>query len=761
MKLSFLILILTLYSFSLLGQSQFSSRILDAQNQFPIANAVVMDDSSSVKSTSDRMGYFSIATFGKLTIQANGYLIRTIKLEELKTNLIFLQAENTNLDEILINASNIPQKQRLSVQAVSSIGSSELKIKNSHDLSAVLNTIPGVFMQSATLNTNKITIRGIGARNLFGTANIRAYFGDIPLTDGNGESAIEDLELRAISNITILKGPSSSTYGVGLGGAIILAPKFNDFTSSNVSASFEIGSFGFQKSILTSEVGLKKAGLNFTFSNTQSDGYRDNNQYDRNTATISSKVYLSDKDDLTFIGSFIDLKGGIPSSLSLEDYQNSPQKASFTWNKAQAYEDLEYGIFGLSWKHDFNSNNSLLTSANTSFKNNYEPRPFNILQENLNSLALRSRFLGNLNSDKLKLEYSLGGEIFYDFYLNKTFENLYDDFSDNRGSVAGNQLSGFKERRNYINFFGEAILNLSEKLRINTGLNINTTNFKVEDEFTNASLANNGEFQFKSILSPKIGFSYDLNKELVLYASAAHGFSTPTTAETLLPDGEFNPNLKPETGWNLETGLRYYLLDNMLFGSFSLYKMYVNDLLVSRRTQQDDFFAINAGKAELNGAELELNYQFFKTADYQLLFSSGISLHDYKFKDFVDFENDFSNNKIAGVPSSVLNFELKLYSEKGFYGRIGYQTVGEIAVNDANSEFNNSYNLLNALLAYKLLLSKSFVLDLHASGNNILDEKYASQVQVNAVGFGSNAPRFYYPGLPFNYYTGASIKFNF
>jgi iron complex outermembrane receptor protein len=50
-------------------------------------------------------------------------------------------------------------------------------------------------MQGA-LNTNRITI-GIGARTL-GTTCIKTYLDNIPLTNPEGESSIEDIDLETI-----------------------------------------------------------------------------------------------------------------------------------------------------------------------------------------------------------------------------------------------------------------------------------------------------------------------------------------------------------------------------------------------------------------------------------------------------------------------------------------------------------------------------------------------------------------------------------
>ena len=44
---------------------------------------------------------------------------------------------------------------------------------------------------------------------------------------------------------------------------------------------------------------------------------------------------------------------------------------------------------------------------------------------------------------------------------------------------------------------------------------------------------------------------------------------------------------------------------------------------------------------------------------------------------------------------------------------------------------------------------------------NLLNEKYASSILPNAVGFGSAPPRYYYPGNPINLYGGFKFIYRF
>ncbi len=753
------LLLLPLLS-ALCGFSQLSITgiVIDSTTNTPIENVRILDKNTGTEILTDERGSFKINSSGTLEISKEGYFKEFVNVKNNISITVILRQKVTSLDEVIINDMAIPIQYNEATEAVSVISSEDINRGNAVELHPILNRVPGVFMQNGTLNTNRISIRGIGARNLFGTANIRAYFGDIPLTDGNGESSIEDLELGALSRIEIHKGPSSSSYGVGLGGTILMQPEnVNDNTViGTLSSSF--GSYGLRRILVKTSVQQEKNSVTVLYSNNHTDGYRNNNTYDRNTLTLTSTVNKGEKNSFVILGSYINLNAEIPSSLNQSAFDNSPRDAAFTWGRSQAFEDVDYGILGVTWKHQYNQKLNHNTSVFGSIRKNYEPRPFNILEEKTNSFGIRSRVLGNHSLVKKALDWTLGGEFFYDTYNGSTFENLYEDFPVGTGSVQGVRLSNLDEKRYYYNLFAETNYTISERLKFNIGVHLNQTFFDIEDRFLSDGEDNSGSFDFDPIFSPKLGVNYQVASNVTIFGNVAHGFSTPTTAETLLPDGIFNPDIKPEIGWNFEIGSRFWFFEK-LHGSLSLYTLRVRDLLVSRRTVEDNFFAINAGKTTHNGIEAEINYNLIRKLSHQLNFFVNASINDYNFDDFIDLDNDFSGNDLTGVPSEVINMGIDLTATKGFYGNLNLQTVGKMPANDANTVFSDSYELLHGKIGYKNSIGDHWFYDFSLGANNILDTKYASQLQINARGFGGNAPRYFYPGLPFNMYGGININY--
>lgn len=752
------------YGYLIYGQQQndILLKIVESVTNEPIASVHITNLSNNEIFISDLEGKVIINEPGSYQISCLGYKTQMVNITNEGFMVIQLYPEPTLLNEVIVGTHLIPLKLKKSTSAVSVVSSDDINFYNSTDFAPVLNNVPGIYMQTGALNTNRITIRGIGSRNPYGTSKIRAYYQEIPLTNGNGETNIEDFELNTISRIEVIRGASSSIYGAGLGGTIHIIPRKSLFKQSEISTELIAGSYGLFKFSIDGSYGGLKNGYRVVYSNTQSDGYRDNNNYDRKTLTLLSNHFPSSKDRISTIVSLVDLKAFIPSSLDYDTYQDSPSSAAFTWASAKGYEDNKRNILGLSWRHEFSNALNLSSSIFGSFIDSYEPRPFNILDEDTFSIGVRSRLNGTNQMFNSKIDWTAGLELYGDWQDYKTFDNLYEEYPTGTGSVKGDLISSFEEKRNYINVFSEFNYHFSKNTLLSFGLNYNNTRYVLSDEvISDTNSDQSGTYSFKGIVSPKIGFSYLFPKNHSLFANIGHGFSPPTLEETLLPNGQINPKIIPETGWNFEIGMRGQAFDNRLRYDLSFYRLAVKNLLVARRTSEDQFIGINAGSTEHDGLEMSLNYNWIKSKSTRLNTYHSLALNNYKFKEFIDDENDFSGNELTGVPSKVLSTRVEINTEMGLFANINYQYVGSMPITDDNLVHSNSYDLFNLKIGYQKNLLKKVVLNSFIGINNLFNTHYASQVLINAPAFGNNSPRFFYPSTPINYYTGFNLKYSF
>lgn len=751
---------LLLFSLSLcaksLGQNVYRGKVFDAVHQSPIVGALIQVN-DSVTQVTDQEGLFMLNFVNagdRLVVSHLSYATTELVLDAKGTQLnISLQPRITTLNEIVIQSFN-RQKQWISeAAAVGILSQVDFQRNNDLSISNYLNQVPGVYMHSGALNTNRITIRGIGSRSLFSTNKIKAYLNGIPLTTGDGETTVEDIDLRLVDRVEVVKGPNASSYGAGLGGALLYTTAKSKYRSSGVQMDFMTGSFGLNRASIKLNHSDDGKNISLVANNTQSDGYRDNNSYERKSVAIIADFYTNDNNSLHFFGNFVKLKAFIPSSLDLETFENNPTAAAFTWQQSRGFEDYDKYLFGLAYLHNFSPFWQLNTGVFSTGQDTYELRPFNILKDNNNGLGVRTVLSGKNTIFDRFMHMTFGLEFYNDWYNWQTFENA----NRNIGVI----LSSQQERRNYLNLFASVDYELGKKSSITLGVNLNRTTYALSDFQITSGSDQSGEYKFKTTLSPRVAYLYRLNESVAVYANISHGFSPPTLAETLTPDGQVNTDIQPESGYNFELGTKGTLGNEKLLFDLSIYQMFIKNLLVARRVGDDQFIGVNAGKTTHKGIELSTRYSVLNNINFKVDVFSNIALTDYEFEEFIDGDNNFDGNQLTGNPSKIINAGIDINLKEHIYTHIQFQYVDEIPVSDSNEIFSDAYSLINIKLGFKQVIKQKLMLDVSAGINNLVDEEYASMILINARGFGGNAPRYYYPGLPRNYYSQIKIAYNF
>ena len=664
------------------------------------------------------------------------------------------------LPEIILEASPIKNSLQTAASAVSVISSAAINKIDGIILTPVLNTIPGIFMQQGSLNTNRITIRGIGARSQFGTNRVKAYLDGIPLSSGEGETVIEDIDVASIEKIEIIKGPNSTSFGSGLGGVIHLFSRETPVLESFGKSTTTFGSYGLLQQRLLGGYSDANSNVYSSYSDLQSDGYRANSSFKREAFNLNGKQKITENGNLSFIGIFTRLKAYIPSSLNEKDFVNNPEKAAPTWAAAQGYESYNKFLIGLGHDHQFSDKWSLKSSLFYNFKEGYETRPFDILADKINSVGVRLSINYKDYFFSLPVELSIGTEMAAEQYKYSLYRNLYLS-QPGQGSIEGEEFSAIEQNRNYGNYFLQMEFWLLKNLHLETGIAFNTTTYSLDDIFKPNSTTQNNTYTFGGIWSPRIGLSYKVGKGKNIYTSVSKGFSVPSVAETLTAEGQINTDLKPETGWNYELGFKGNWFVNQLYTALTLFSTQIENVLVAQRTADDQYVGVNAGSSSHPGIELLVNYTLFESSKFQVTPYFSAALNNFKFKDFVDRGIDYSGNQLTGVPEKQLNFGLDVNTKKGFNINMSYRIIGEIPMNDSNTKYCESYSLLDVKANYIFTISKFLRTELNAGVNNALDEKYAASILPNAVGFGVAQPRYFYPGNPINYYGGFSISYIF
>lgn len=665
------------------------------------------------------------------------------KSQDIKKEQPDTTALSGKIDVVTVTAFRSPYNLFNTPAPINLISPLQLEIGSALTTIEAINQVPGVLMHHGTLNTNRLTIRGIGSRSPYATNKIKAYFGEIPLTSGDGETTLEDLENPAIKSVEFIKGPSSSLYGAGLAGVILFHPKTvsRDFVENR----FAIASFGTIKNTLSAGISKEKLNIYVLGSVLKSDGYRENNSTDRVNILINTIYSFSENTNLQFLLKATKMKAFIPSSINFEMFEKTPEKAAPNWREIEGYEDYNNGQFGVSYNIFTQKNEKITVAAFGSFRDADELRPFNQLKEYSDYLGWRGYIQKAIIGENSNITFSSGLEFFREKY----------NWSTRANTPANSLLSENVEKRQYENLYFQMESSFYDRFFISGGVNGNLTRFNYSDKYTDNG-DKSGKHSYKPVISPRLGLNIVVNQNLSLFGNVSHGFSTPSFEETLLPEGEPNPGIKPETGWNLEFGFRSQIA-NQLQLSASYYRIYIKNLLVARRTGEDAYVGVNAGKSLHPGMETELKWTVTQPGIYPSLTLSGnATIANYHFLDFVDMNIDYSGNNLPGTAKNTFLILANFSPSKRININAWYRFTGKMALNDSNSDYSDAFGISNMDIKYTNKYKK-LLFEIKGGVQNFFDIHYTSMLAVNAPGFGGSLPRYYYPGNPRNYFVSLRI----
>ena len=644
------------------------------------------------------------------------------------------------LNDVTVVAYRVRGRLHTIPGSLSVLSDDALRLTGGTSFATVINTLPGVTMQTGTFITNRIIIRGMGSRTPYNTNRIRAYLNEIPLTTADGVSTPEEIDLQNLGKIEVIKGPSSALYGSGLGGSINLYTPEKDQNGGTFNTHLE--SFNTFRNHLSGNLNTGKASLWGSISQLSSGGYRENNDYNR-VSILTTSGWKEQRWSINTTLLLSNIKGGIPSSVGRTLFETNPAAAAANWKEIEGYKKYFKGLAAVTLTNNISSSLTHDLSVFGKWNDNYEKRPFNNLDDQSMNGGLRNK----LTYHSFKVDLVAGTELIAEKYK---WSLDIDDVILNRNL----------ENRLHFNIFTAGYYRPTPELNISVAGAVNHISYRLKDLY-DPNGDQSGKRVFPLIFSPRAGINYAPGNVIAFYASAGHGFSLPSPEETLLPEGDVNPEIKPEQGIQYETGIRLNLpfMNTELDGT--VYWIELNNLLLTKRVTEDIFTGINAGRTRHQGIEILLRNRWFTEPDFPGEFSTILS-YTRSFNRFIEFtDNDinYDGNQLPGIPDQSLQVQLKWNPVSIMEITSHLQYAGDQYLNDDNSLKYNGYFLGDIKAAIQFKIGKTGPFKFYSGINNLTGTQYASMLIVNAIGFGNSEPRYYYPGMPRHGYAGLSVEF--
>lgn len=325
----------------------------------------------------------------------------------------------------------------------------------------------------------------------------------------------------------------------------------------------------------------------------------------------------------------------------------------------------------------------------------------------------------------------------------------------NRGVDVGVDLYTAVKNTSYA-LFTQSTLQLSEQWSATAG--VRWTRDEKEMELTHRREASNVFIvgpnrvlaKTWSEVTPKLGVEFKINPDMMLYVSYSNGYKSGGFNGRPLRgvEAELAP-YNPEVVTSYELGFKSAWLDNRLTANLAVFQNDYEDMQLSINATPDNFVR-NAGKAEIQGAELEVVTRLMRGLDINL--SAGYLNAKYTQLDaqLTTLNPSVTLSKqLVKAPkwtgSAGIQYGVDVGDAGAIVARADYSYKTKVYHDVFNDErlSQDAFGLINAYLSYAL----NDALEFGVFGTNLADKRYKISGN-SSLGFGLaeatySAPREY------------------
>ncbi|RAI95034.1 TonB-dependent receptor family protein [Algoriphagus yeomjeoni] len=732
---------------STLSQAQIQIKVIDEKTQVPLENVRVQPEKGKAQITnSSGILAFSVSENQNFTFFKSGYEVisATFGAGEHTVELI---EKSLNLSEITVSA--FESERPLLEQSASIVVVSEQDFNRFNETSIVnsFNTKPGVRIEERAPASYRISIRGSSIRAPFGVRNVKVYWNEVPFTSPDGTTALNLLDLSNIRTAEVIKGPSGSIYGAGNGGVVNLNSPANPI-GGRVSADFMVGDFGMTRYRFGVSQQVGNGGFEASYVSQKSDGYREQSALDRQVFQLGGFFSVSDKQEIRTQVLISDLNYGIPGGLNADQLAADPTQArpgSVAQNSSISQQSV-FASIGQLYKFSPKIKNSTTFYLNT---NDFEnPFILDYKKEVGFGFGGRTKFTydGKLAGKDLRI--IAGGEYQTSLTDAQNFGNV--------NGVADTVRFADKLRATQGFLFQQAEWDLMENFMVTFALSENFSSLEVNRQIDASSGATGLQTRkFDPIVVPRFALNFQFDDFSGVYGSLSSGFSPPTIDEVRTNEGSLNLDLEAEKGINYEIG--YRLGKGKLNLDLTAFYFMLDQTITTYTNPQGVVLFRNAGSTDQKGIEAAIDYALIRNQSAfvrDLKIGTAFTGNYFTFTNYKKGDNDYSGNDLTGVSPNTLVSRLDLRTAPGFYLNFTHQYVDEIPLNDANTVYQDAYNLVNTRFGWARSFAGKWELEAFAGVDNLLNESYSMGNDLNPFG-----GRYYQPAPTRNWYGGVKVAF--
>ncbi len=587
----------------------------------------------------------------------------------------------------------------------------------------------------------RLSIRGSGLQRTFHGRGIRVLQDGIPLNLADGGFDFQAIDPLSAAYINVWRGANALAYGASnLGGAIEYV-SHTGLTAPGYSARFEAGSYDYLRARIAAGISEGNFDLYTTFSQQYSEGFRDHSEQNNQRMFANFGWQISDNIETRIFVTAIHTDSELPGNLRKSELEDDPRQAALANLTGDQHRDFD--LYRIASKTSVRNGNSTLDfTAAWTYKDLDHPI-FQVIDQNSNDALLGVTFTNT--DDLFQREHRLRAGVLFTRGEIKAANFI------NVGGGRGALVQKDEQTATNLEAFVESQLSLGAGFTGVLGLAA-SHNERETDRVFGPTPANSSYDRDYDHLAPKIGLRWDA-ENFQIYSNVSGSYEPPSFSES----GTSVVANDDQTATSFEIGTRG------TYSAFrwdaSLYYAEVEDELLTVQLPAPAAIGatgtINADKTIHQGIELAGEYDLLGSSweenpDHRLVFRAAWTYGDFRFDD----DANYGDNRIAGLPPSLIRGELTWENSLGYYAGPTFEWVPTKAyVDHRNTLSADPYALVGFKFGRRVQEGVSWFIE----GRNLTDETYAATTGVIENANGADSPQFL-PGDGRSVYAGLEWK---
>jgi len=786
------------------AQISFSVCVKDQLTSAPLAAAKIRMGKTGLLRTTDSSGCLTILHAGaarELNVFAEHENYRTAKLSFFLRSdtsfTIFLEPRVQEMGPVVVTA---PKDNPFGISRMSNVDGtgiyagkkSEVLLLSDLDANLAANSARQVFSKIAGLNIfendGSGVQLGIGGRGLnpnrVSNFNTRQNGYDISADALGYPESYYTPPSEAVERIEILRGAASLQYGTQFGGMINFRFREPDTVKLRVLTRQSAGSFGFFNSFNSFSGTLGKFKYFTYYQYKRADGWRPNSQFDLHSGhamlQYSSGKHLDVRAEYTHQSYLAKQPGGMTDRQFTFDPSQSYRSRNWfrvDWNLAALTLDyrisdrarLNWRSFGLLAGREALGFLGRPDRADdtTSFRD--------LLSDRYKNAGSELRFLQRYMTGKKNAVFLAGARAYFGHTDRK--QGLADktdqpNFAYLHPEALEHSAYLFPSRN--VALFAENIFQLTPKLSLTPGLRYEHIRTASEGYYREEyrDLAGNvlysetveeNRVSVRRFLLGGIGAQWKPSEKLELYANISQNYRSINFNDMRVvnPNFRVDPNLRDESGYTADAGIRYVLKD-LLYADASVFYLRYNDRIGTVVLQDSVNYTLYRFRTNISDsrnigveavAELDWMRLFCKESKHRLSTFVNASYIDAQYVS--SEQNGFDGKKVELVPQSIFRSGLTYrFKEFSFTAQHAYTSEQFTDATNAVSTPSAIYGLIPAYSVMDVSARWGWkLLTLSAGVNNVLNEMYFTRRADGYPGPGI------LPSDPRNYWVTLQARF--